>query len=235
MTDLWHLHKVDWLRQLAAEEVQRLREAGSQRDYAAGEMVFSPEVHPQSVYLLEWGLARIYRLSTEGSETTFGYVGPGEVFGELTAFGDYPRESFAQAARPSRIWRIPSETFRGVIDARPGLVLQVARQIGDRFKRIESRVEDLVFRDVRARVAHMLLQLASDFGEEEGDGMALEIDITQAELATLVGATRQSVNACLRELEEAGLLEKRGRHLFLAKLRELGRASEPAAATRKTA
>jgi CRP-like cAMP-binding protein len=165
MKDVWHLRRIDWLREFTSEEREALQRASGANDYGPGEMIFSPEPNPNSVYLLEAGLVRIFRLSAAGSETTFGYVAPGEVFGELAGFGDYPRESFAQTVRKSRAWKVPRATFQEVIRRKPDLAMAITRQIGERLKRIESRIEDLVFRDVRSRVAHILLELAEDFGE----------------------------------------------------------------------
>lgn len=224
---VWALHHIDWFAELSDAERDRLKSASTIREFAPGETVFSPTPTPHSVYLLERGRVRIYRLSENGGETTFGYVTPGEVFGELAALGDYARESFAQAAEPSRAWRIPREVFQQVIAARPRLVLEVSRQIGERLKRIESRVENLVFRDVRSRLAHMLLELAEDFGAPvaDGPGLALDVQITQAELATLVGSTRQSVNATLGELEHEGLVARNSRRLVLPDPDALRRAA----------
>jgi CRP-like cAMP-binding protein len=221
---------VDWLRELSAEEIETLRRASVCRDYAPGATIFAPASHPHSLYLMERGLARVYRLSEEGSETTFGYIAPGEVFGELAAFGDYPRESYAQAARPSRVWKIPRDVFRKMLEARPDLVLEVTRQIGTRFKRIESRVENLVFRDARARIAQILLELGRDFGRHDDGSTEIEIDFTQTELATLVGTTRQAVNATLRNFEQEGLIRRVARHLILRReeaLRGIVEGSEP--------
>jgi CRP/FNR family cyclic AMP-dependent transcriptional regulator len=224
--DVWHLHDFDWLRELSSEETAKLRAASKSLGFARGETVFAPATHPHSLYLLEEGLVRIYRISEEGSETTFGYVVPGEVFGELAAFGDYPRESFAQAVQPSRVWRIPSAIFEKLVSARPGFGVAITRQIGARLKRIESRVENLVFRNVRQRVAQILLELMEDFGRaDNGSGRVLDVDLTQSELATLVGSTRQSVNASLRELESEGLLGRSGKHIVVRDPAALRRAS----------
>ena len=221
MKDVWHLRRFDWFHEFSTEERETLRQTSTANDYGPGEMVFSPEPHPHSVYLLEAGLVRIFRLSAAGSETTFGYVAPGEVFGELAGFGDYPRESFAQTVRKSRAWKIPRATFQEVISRKPDLVMAITRQIGERLKRIESRVEDLVFRDVRSRVAHILLELAEDFGQSGDGGMVIESLPTQSELATLVGSTRQTVNATLRDLETEGLIARRQRRIVLQRPEDL--------------
>lgn len=225
MRDVWHLHEFDCLRGLSSEETAKLRAASTCLDFGRGETVFAPATNPHSLYLLEKGLVRIYRLSEEGSETTFGYVVPGEVFGELAAFGDYPRESFAQAVQPTRVWKIPAELFQQLVSAKPGFGVAITRQIGARLKRIENRVENLVFRNVRQRVAQILLELMEDFGRPEEDGTRLDVDLTQSELATLVGSTRQSVNASLRELESEGLLGRSGKHIVVRDAPALRRAS----------
>lgn len=213
--EVWYLRNIDWLAQLGEPELSVLELGSHARRYTRGEMIFAPSVRPHSVYLLQSGLARIYRLSQEGGETSFGYVAPGEVFGELPAFGDFPRESFAQAVRTSQVWRIPRENFQRVLAARSALAIQVTKQIGDRLKKVESRVEDLVFRTVRTRVARMLGELAEDFGCNENGHRVIDIPITQSELATLVGATRQTVNQTLREFSDQGLIGRDHRRIVL--------------------
>jgi CRP/FNR family transcriptional regulator len=126
--------------------------------------------------------------------------------------------------RPSAVWRIPRVAFEGVVSRRPSLAIRVTRQIGSRFKHVESRVENLVFRDVRTRLVNILLELADDFGRRDEQGaVAIEMPLTQAELAKLIGSTRQSVNQSMRELEAAGLVERRSKRILLRKPDELAR------------
>lgn len=229
MLDVWHIRNVHWLRELPREESERLRLAASAREYGPGETIFAPTPTPRSVYLLERGLARIYRISEDGGETTFGYVLPGEVFGELAAFGPGGRESFAQAVRRSSAWKIPAEVFRETVRRAPGIVLEVTKQIAGRMKRIESRVEDLVFRDVRSRVARVLIELSESFGRKEPHGVEIDLPLTQTDIATLVGSTRQSVNVALGQLEREGLIARRRRHFVLVGPEALREAALPTA------
>ena len=215
MSDFWHLHGLDWLEELSDAETARVLRVSSSREHTRGETVFEPTKQPRSVYLLERGLVRIYRLSPQGDEATLGYVRPGEVFGELGAFSSQPRESFAQSVRPSHVLRVPREELRRILDDHPRIALCVTKQIGNRFKRIESRVESLVFRNLRSRVSHILLELAEDFGRDEAGAQLIDLSLSQQDVATLVGATRQSVNLCLRELREAKLVHYRSRRFVL--------------------
>jgi len=226
MDDYWHLRNVDWLGSLAPEQSEFLKRESTSRSYAKGEMIFAPTPNPNSVYLLEQGLVRIYRLSETGAEATFGYVSPGEVFGELVLFGIASRESFAESVTRSTVRKIPRAIFTRLLEARPSLVLHVTKQIGERLRRIESRVEQLVFRDVKSRVARILLELAEDFGRREGEGVVIGLPLTQGELATLVGSVRQTVNEALRQFEQAGWIQQLGRQLVIVKRDELQRLTQ---------
>src|SRR5437879_5726306 len=95
--DFGQLHHFDWLRELSGTETERLRRQSVQREYRAGEMIFTPALHPHLVYLLERGLARIYRGSASGTETTSGYIHPGEICRELAVFSSRGRKSAATA------------------------------------------------------------------------------------------------------------------------------------------
>jgi len=225
MSDFWHLHHINWLSELSATESEVLRRESSVRRYAPGEMIFAPTPDPSLVYILEEGLVRIYRQSESGEEATLGHVSPGEVFGVLAAFTRDGRESFAEAVKPSAVRKIPRKTFRRLLDTHPTLILEVTKQVGTRLKRVASRVEQLVFCDVRTRVARVLLDLTRDFGRREADRIVIDVPLRQGEFATLVGAVRQTVNPCLREFKHEGWIGHDGRRFIVYKVKELRRVA----------
>jgi len=221
MSDFWRLHGFDWLAGLSERETEQFLSRTTSQECARGEIVFGPASTPRSVYLLEKGLVRIFRLSKQGAEATLGYVRPGEAFGELQAISDRARESFAQAISPSLVWRIPIPEMRRLIDTIPHLAVHIAEQIEKRFVRIERRVEALALRDLRSRVCLILLELADDFGREADRELLIDFPLSQRDLATLVGASRQSVNECLRDLREARQIAYRKRRIALLDPAEL--------------
>jgi CRP-like cAMP-binding protein len=226
VSDFWHLHHLDWLSALSEPQQLRLQRQSSVREYAAGEMIFEPKESPRSVYLLEKGLVRIYRLSEAGDEATFGYVAPGEVFGELALFGVDRRESFAEAVVASAVRKVPRAAFEQLLASESRLAFEVTKQIGARMRRIESRVEHLVFRDVRSRIARLLIELAEDFGRAQDGGVLIDVPLTQAEFATLVGSVRQTVNENLRRFEQDGWISREGRRIVVIKREELLRVAQ---------
>jgi CRP-like cAMP-binding protein len=229
MKDVWHVGRVDWLRGLPEESQERLRTSARTETYEPGEMIFRPERQPEFVFVLVSGLARIFRLSESGGEVQFGHVLPGEVFGELELFVDRPRESFAQAVEPSTVWKITRENFLLVLKSAPSVMFEVSRQMGGRFKKIEGRVEDFVFRSAPSRVARILLQLADEFSRPDERGVSIGLPLTQSELAVMIGVTRQTVNASLAQLRDDRVIDYEGQRFTVLdadRLREIAEERE---------
>lgn len=210
MTQGGFLAELPWLQGLGPEDRQRLERSALRRSFPAGATVFAPTETPASVYVLESGRIQIFRLSRSGEEATLGFVASGEVFGELPSFGAFPRESFARAQQASVIWKVRIDLFRELVRVHSDIGVEVTRQIVRRLKGVESRVEGLILRDVRSRLASALLEFAEHFGEGEGDVRQMELRLSQTEIGTLIGAGRQSVNGAMGELREAGLLRQQG-------------------------
>jgi CRP-like cAMP-binding protein len=226
VTDFWHLHHINWLSELSHRESEMLRRESSLRGYIPGEMIFAPTRDSAYVYILEDGLVRIYRQSKSGAEATLGHVSPGEVFGELPALISDGLESFAEAVKPSVVRKIPRTVFRRLLDARPTLMFEVTKQIGTRLRRISSRVEQLVFCDVRTRAARVLLELTRDFGKREAGRIVIDVPLTQGDFATLVGTLRQTVNPSLREFKRKGWIGHDRRNFIVYNATELRRVAE---------
>jgi CRP-like cAMP-binding protein len=194
MSDHWHTPKVDWLASLPPSAAETIRRASSRHTYGAREAVFGPTPNPEYVCLLEQGLVRISRVSPTGDEFTVGYVRPGEVFGEVSVMAGQPRESFAQAWMPSNILRIPKEVFIRAVRGSNPVLYELAKRVGERLLKLQSRAEDLVFHDTRTRLARLLLRLAHEFGHSADGGLVIGLPLTQDELGKLIGATRQTVS-----------------------------------------
>jgi len=148
------------------------------------------------------------------------------VFGEAGLFDSYPRESFAMAATHCTLCELPIDAFRSVLDNHREVAATITAQIVKRLKRVESRVANLVFRDAFARMCATLVELGEDFGRSGPAGLTVDVPLTQSEFATLVGTSRQTVNAGLRRLEDAGVMSRSGQRFVLidtTRLIELGR------------
>lgn len=210
MTDNTEYKSVDLFARLPEQALDELFQSAGEIKIGKKETVFEPDSAPEELFVLKSGLIRIYRETADAEEFTLGYILPGQIFGESAIFTDHSRESFAVTAEESVIIIVPKPAFIDIMTRYPQLGIAVSRQLEGRYKDNEKRLEGMVFQNVKSRLAHSILRLSNQFGEEHGASITLNRNFTQHELATLIGASRPSVNLALTELAEAGLIRKAG-------------------------
>jgi CRP/FNR family cyclic AMP-dependent transcriptional regulator len=222
-----HAREMDWLRTLPDPATKALRRSSTARGYRAGELVFSPSRNPTHVYVLEDGVVRLFRLTPTGAEFTLRYVRPGELFGEMSVVSDRPREGFAQARVASKILHIPRTAFVATLRAYNPVIYSVAKKIAGQVIDFQSRAEDLVFLDARRRLARFLLNVAKEYGQRDGEGVTVRLSLTHAEIASVLGTSRQTVTLHLAELSSAGLIMRRARQLEVPSVARLEAVARP--------
>ena len=172
-----------------------------------GETLFSEDQEGDRLYVILEGKIKLTRTAPDGRENLLSVLGPSEMFGELSLFDPRPRTASAVAITDSRLAALPHEWLRTWLTGRPDVALHLLRALAQRLRRANDVAADLVFTDVPGRVAKALLNLADRFGEQRDDGLHVHHDLTQEELAQLVGASRETVNKALADFAARGWLE----------------------------
>jgi len=224
---IWYLKKIRLFREMTSEEAGELDRITRMESVKKKTPIFFPGDPSQQVYLLKEGRVKISRVSEDGREVTLALLEPGEIFGELNILDDSPRDTLAEALDDSQICIVNKELFLSMIQKKPEFSFRLTKLIGLRLKRIESRVEDLVFRDVPARLAHLLLELSKDYGKATKDGIQLQIKITHQEMANLIGSIRETVSAVLGDFKREGSIAFEGRSIVLLKPEALKKRINP--------
>ncbi|MET0953986.1 MAG: Crp/Fnr family transcriptional regulator, partial [Aeromicrobium sp.] len=159
-----------------------------------GEILFSEGDDGNQLYIVTEGKIKLGRTSPDGRENLLAILGPGQMFGELSFFDPGPRSATATAVTDVELKSLGHEALSPVLNAHPDVAHALLNQLAGRLRRTNEVVGDLVFSDVPGRVAKALLDLASRFGRRADDGIHVNHDLTQEELAQLVGASRETVN-----------------------------------------
>lgn len=211
----WFLKQIKLFSNLGKEDMDHLDQVTRMEDVRRRQPIYLPGDNPDSVYLLKAGRVKISRISKEGKELTLGILEPGEVFGELEVLDGSLRDTVAEALEDASICVIRREDFEEVLKKNPDLTIRLTKLIGFRLKKIESRIEDLVFRDVPVRLVRLLLSLSEEFGKQEAEGVRLGLRITHQEIANLIGSTRETVSATLNDFKRQGLIQLDHRSITL--------------------
>ncbi len=175
-------------------------------DYRRGEAVFSEGELGDTLFIVLTGKVKVGRRAADGRENMLSVMGPADMFGELSLFDPGPRTATATVLTDARVASLAQSSLRPWISDRPEIAEQLLRVLARRLRRTNDALADLIFTDVPGRVAKALLELAERFGTEEPEGTRVHHDLTQEELAQLVGASRETVNKALADFSARGWL-----------------------------
>ena len=204
-----------------AQEALRLRM--DEIKLGRGETLFNEGDPGDRLYVVITGKVKLGRTAVDGRENLLAVMGPGEMFGELSLFDPGPRTATATAVTATTLSGLGNSDLDPLLSQRPEVAGRLLAALARRLRRTNEAMADLVFSDVPGRVAKALLDLAQRFGVETSDGLRVTHDLTQEELAQLVGASRETVNKALADFAGRGFLRLDGRAVVILDLERLTR------------
>jgi CRP/FNR family transcriptional regulator, cyclic AMP receptor protein len=202
---------------------QDLKAALEPVSFPRSHVIFAEGEPGDRLYIVLSGKVKIGRRSPDGRENLLAVFGPSDMFGELSIFDPGPRTSTATTVTEVSAVSMDRAALREWITKRPEIAEQLLRVIARRLRRTNNMLADLIFTDVPGRVAKALLQLAHDFGTQEGGMLRVTHDLTQEEIAQLVGASRETVNKALADFAHRGWLRLEGKSVLILEPQRLVR------------
>jgi CRP-like cAMP-binding protein len=167
-------------------------------------MIFAEGESGDRLYVIDSGKVKISQRAYAGRENLQAVLGPSEMFGELAVFDPGPRTSSATAITEVRTVTMDRAGLRVWIAEHPEIGEQLLRVSARRLRRTIENWADLIFTDMPGRLAKQLLQLAQQFGSQQDGATQVSHDLTQEELAQLVGTSRENVNKALADFSRRG-------------------------------
>jgi CRP/FNR family cyclic AMP-dependent transcriptional regulator len=217
------IRKAPLFSALDDEAAEALRRSMAEINLGRGQVLFREGDSGDKLYVVCEGKVKLGRTSSDGRENLLAILGPGEMFGELSLFDPGPRTATATAVTDTQIFALGHNDLTTWVSGRPEVALSLLKQISSRLRRTNEVIGDLVFSDVPGRVAKALLDLSNRFGVESEDGVHVGHDLTQEELAQLVGASRETVNKALADFAGRGWIRLEARAVVLLDLERLAR------------
>ncbi|HEY3264478.1 MAG TPA: Crp/Fnr family transcriptional regulator [Actinomycetota bacterium] len=199
--------------------VRRLVEAGTMRRYRRSTYLFQQgDPSPEVLFLIE-GRIEVASLSSGGQRMLHTTLDEPQFFGELGVLGGIPRTAAALALDESSVWAAPGEAFVEFLASESSAAAAMLRALARQVVAHEAFVDDLLFLDLKGRVAKRLLQLvAPTLDRLPEDGVPVPSIVTHADLASLSGGSRENVTRILSEMQRRGLIERDGRRFVLRRI-----------------
>ncbi len=191
-----------------------------------GSVLFAEGDEGDQLYVIAEGKLKLGTSSGDGRENLLSILGPGEMFGELSLFDPGPRTSTATAVTDVKLLSLGQEKLLPWLAENPKVALQLLARLAQRLRRTNEAVGDLVFSDVPGRVAKALIDLGERFGKKTEEGLFVHHDLTQEELAQLVGASRETVNKALADFAGRNWLKLDGRAVLITDFERLSKRSK---------
>lgn len=195
----------------------------STRTYRKGAMVFYQGDPGDALYVLAEGRVKVFVTSAHGDEMVLATLGPPDSLGEVALLDDGPRSASVEALEAVTALAFARSTLLDLLHTTPDAADAVLRSAGSLLRRLTGQAADLVFLDLEGRVAKLLVGIAERSAQEVEQHMALDLGVTQTDLAAMVGGSRQSVNQILHALEGRQFLALEGRSVTILDLEALRR------------
>lgn len=175
------------------------------------EILFGEKEAPDYIYLVIQGKVRVFLNYPNGKEFTITYLERGGVYsGHARGYG-------MAMTSETEIALIQVKVFKRIMEDNPAFMLSVMAVLGEALKNTVNIIENLAFREVEDRLRHFLLQSMERNGKKTQEGILLEIEFTQEEIATTIGCTRQTVSTQLKQLVTEGVIRIRNRRIMILK------------------
>jgi CRP/FNR family transcriptional regulator len=190
-------------------DLDHLCRIGKMRESAKGELLFSEGEVAEGFYIVAAGKVKVYKLSPDGKERILHIVHPGGTFAEAAIFGNGMYPAYAQPLEVSRLIFFPKKTFLSLLHEHSQISINMIAGLSRFLRQFATQIEELTFKDVPARLARYLLDLAGD------EAAWVELPISKSQLASNLGTVSETLSRTFRKLADDEIIEVRGKVIDL--------------------
>jgi len=185
------------------------------RTFGSGMTIFHQDMPGMTLYLIAAGYVRLYSMGQTGQEFTYYIYGPTEIFGELSLLDNGYHAASCITLTPIKIWLLSKDHLFDLLQRYPALNSRLLRIIASRVRSTTRKAEAMAFQDVQGRLAYEMLDLAEMCGGQVTEGISIDVPLNQNDLASMVGATRESVNKALATFRSKNLIKMSGSNIVI--------------------
>lgn len=210
MNSFWFFEDVNLFKLLCPHKFKAYKKDHNFDAYKKKDYIYFEEDSSNKVYLIEKGKVKIGYYNEEGDEIVKAILSRGELFGEKAILGENKRDEFAQSIEnKTSICPIGVQTMHDLMRNNQTFNFKVYKFIGFKFKKLERRLQLLLFKDTKTRLVEFLDELCIEFGyncDKTGDHIIVH-PYTQKDIASLIGTSRPTLNIHLNELREEKIID----------------------------
>ncbi|MGH7728098.1 MAG: Crp/Fnr family transcriptional regulator [Vulcanimicrobiaceae bacterium] len=197
---VWYLRQNRLFARADEASIENCQHLFTTTIYPKRALVFEQGDTTRTVFLIKRGKIRLARRTVDGKEVTVAILGAGDIFGEETLFEDRERTTVAICLEETLLCTARADDLFGLLAQSPELALNVAQILSERLGDASATMEDLAYARVADRILHLLERLAHEHGRVTAKGTVIDLTLTHADIASLIGSTRETVSVELSHL-----------------------------------
>ena len=206
-SNLLLLRGFDVFQHITDEEYQELGLVHNYVEASPGEYIYFPHQNRNKLYFTKDGFIKLGYIDEQGNEVIKEIIQKGEVFGQLTLEKNNEEDEFAQAYKGHvSLCAFTMEDFIRLLQRKPEMAIAFSFHLGNKLKKVENRLLNILNKDVKSRLVQLLLQLAVDNKSIIDNKAVIEKFLTHEDIAKLIGSSRQTVTTTLNQLEKENLI-----------------------------
>ena len=200
------------------EEIDRLI---MERTYQKGRIIFVEGEPGEAVFFLKSGRVKISKQSEDGREQILHFIHPGEVFAEVVLFDGGPYPATAEATEDSKIGLIRNSDMERITLENTGIALGMLKIMARRLRMAQKQINELALMDTSRRMASTLLFLAAEQGIACPGGTAIDMSLTNQDLANLIGTSRETANRILGDMRRQKAIQVDKKQIVIIDMKKL--------------
>lgn len=220
--NLWFFEESDLFDVLCPRKTPDMETKHIPEAYQKDDFIYFPQDASNVIYMIANGRVKIGTYTDDKKEVVKAILTRGEIFGELALAGEDVRKDFAQAMdNDTRICSMSIQNLKDLMKDNQELSFKILRIVGWRLRKMERKIESLVFKDARSRIVEFLKDTAIEKGQKVGFEVMIKNHLTHKDIASLTGTSRQTVTTVMNELREQNLINFDRRRILIRDLDKL--------------
>ncbi|MCK8817245.1 Crp/Fnr family transcriptional regulator [Natroniella sulfidigena] len=215
------LRDYNYFSELTADELEEIQNILHIKEYKEGEIIFFEEEPGEALFLVQEGRVKLIKMIESGEEQILNILKQGSMFAEVVLFdgGTYP--ATAIVLEDSMIGVINKKDMIELIERIPDIALKILKVMSKRLRRAQKMVQNLGLRDTTSRTASILVYLVKEHGITDQDQLEINLSLTQQELASMIGTSRETVSRVLNKFKTEELIDTSRQKIIITDLEGL--------------
>jgi CRP/FNR family transcriptional regulator len=200
------MHKVPILSSLDQEDLIRISELITHRDYKKGELLIKEGDQSEAIVIIQQGSVKAFKYTTDGREQILYVFTEGDFFGEHNLFSNRTSTYHVEALQPVKTCNLSKKQFQQLLYQYPDIAVKIINELGDRMLRLENTLQSMGVRNVDTRVGSILLDYQNKFGTQTKEGTLIHLPLSREGIANYLGIARETLSRKLGQLETDGVI-----------------------------